>query len=326
MPRHTDVNNNPYTANGLHRFGHYQTIVPTLLRRVEGIHWQRQRIELTDGDFIDLDWLTGDHQRLVLLCHGLEGSSDTHYMKGMARACQRAGWDVVAYHFRGCSGEPNRLARSYHSGATEDLVEVIAKVMESGRYRQLALIGFSLGGNLLLKYLGEPGHNYPQQLVGGVAISPPCDLAGCCELLNRRHNWIYQKRFLHSLMGKVRTKQALIKSVLKINQLPRCQSIREFDEFYTAPLHGFDSADDYYQRNSSRQFLPSVYRPALLISARNDPLLSEHCYPDSAEVDNELLYLLMTDHGGHVSFMQRHPDGHYWAEAKAVEFLATVSE
>lgn len=320
MPRHTDVNSNPYTATGLHRFGHYQTIVPTLLRRVEGIHWQRQRIDTADGDFIDLDWLTGDHQRLVLLCHGLEGSSDTHYMKGMARACLRAGWDVVAYHFRGCSGEPNRLARSYHSGATDDLAEVIGQVLKTGHYRQMGLIGFSLGGNLVLKYLGEPNDSRPAQLRGGVAISPPVDLAGCCDRLNQAQNWLYQWRFLRSLQGKMIAKGDLVKQALGVDQLPRCRSVWEFDHRYTAPLHGFDGAEDYYRQSSSRQFLGEINYPALLLSAGDDPLLSPGCFPGVDEVSDQVT-LQYSHHGGHVSFMQRHPSGWYWAEQQCVEFL-----
>ncbi|MCG2634098.1 MAG: alpha/beta fold hydrolase [Gammaproteobacteria bacterium] len=313
-----------YTTTGLARSGHFQTIVPTLFRRVTGVDWRRERITTRDDDFIDLDWLTASYSRLVLLCHGLEGSSNTHYMKGMARACSTTGWDVAAYHFRGCSGAPNLLARAYHSGATDDLAEVIDHVLAGGRYRQLALVGFSLGGNLLLKYLGEPNSNPPQQLSGSVAISPPCDLSGCCDRLNEPQNWIYQRRFLRSLHQKMVAKRELVKQALGVNKLPRCRSVREFDHRYTAPLHGFDSAEEYYRQSSSRQFLTDINHPTLLLSARDDPFLSEQCYPRADEINNHKLQLQYSDYGGHVGFMQDHPQGDYWAEQRCVEFLQSL--
>lgn len=316
MPSESD-----YQASGLRRSGHFQTIVPTLFRRVNGIHWQRQRIATTDDDFIDLDWLTNNNQKLVLLCHGLEGSSDTHYMKGMARAFAATGWDAVAYNFRGCSGQPNQQARAYHSGATDDLAEVIEQVLKAGKYQQLALIGFSLGGNLILKYLGEPNGNRPAELCGGVAISPPCDLSGSCDRLNELQNWIYEQRFLRSLNRKMVEKGEIVKQALGIDRLPNCRTVREFDHRFTAPLHGFDGAEDYYQQSSSNQFLGDISHPTLLLSARDDPFLSSSCYPTPQQVSNSNLRLQYSRHGGHVSFMQTDPLGRSWAEQQCVEFL-----
>ena len=322
--RNTDsVQRSSYQATGLHRSGHFQTVFPTLLRRINGVSWQRERINTADGDFIDLDWFRNGHSRLVLLCHGLEGSADTHYMKGMARACSAAGWDVLGYHFRGCSGEPNLLARAYHSGATDDLAEVIDHALRSDEYQQLVLIGFSLGGNLVLKYLGEPNDNRPAQLQGGVAISPPCDLSGCCDRLNEPQNWVYQKRFMLDLQGKMIAKGDIVRQALGVAELPKCRSVREFDHRYTAPLHGFDGAEDYYQRSSSKQFLGNINYPALLISAWDDPFLSASCFPEQSEVSDQL-QLLYSQHGGHVSFMQRDPSGEYWAEQRCVEFLRNL--
>lgn len=313
-----------YRARGLARSGHFQTVIPTLFRKVEGVRWRRERITTADGDFIDLDWLTANNPRLVLLCHGLEGSSDTHYMKGMARACAAAGWDAVAYQFRGCSGEPNRLARAYHSGATDDLAEVIDHVLTHKSYQQIALVGFSLGGNLILKYLGEPNNNRPDQISGGVAISPPCDLSGCCDRLNEPQNWIYQLRFLRSLQSKMAAKGEVVKQALGVTKLPRSHSVREFDHRFTAPLHGFDGAEDYYQQSSSRQFLGDIVHPTLLLSARDDPFLSSSCYPVPEHIDNPNLHLQYSRHGGHVSFMQPDPLGRSWAEQRCVEFLGAI--
>ncbi len=320
MPNHS-LSGGLYKVGGIRRSGHFQTIVPTLFRRVSGVSWQRQRITTADGDFIDLDWITSNQSRVVLLCHGLEGSSDTHYMRGMARACATAGWDVAAYNFRGCSGEHNLLARAYHSGATDDLAEVIDQVLAHRAYQQIALVGFSLGGNLVLKYLGEPNNNRPAQLCGGVAISPPCDLSGCCDRLDERQNWLYQQRFLRTLQRKMVDKGDLVKQALGVSQLPHCKSVREFDHRFTAPLHGFDGAEDYYLQSSSMQYLAAINLPTLLISARDDPFLSSSCFPNAGEVSDQL-QLQYSQHGGHVSFMQSHPTGHYWAEQRCIEFLA----
>lgn len=314
-----------YQASGFARSGHLQTILPTLFRRVAGINWQRERMNTADGDFIDLDWLNHGRDRVVVLCHGLEGSADTHYMKGMARAFSAADWDVVGYHFRGCSGEPNLLARAYHSGATDDLTEVIDHVLSRGQFKQLALVGFSLGGNLILKYLGEPNDQRPAELCGGVAISPPVDLSGCCDRLNQAQNWVYQQRFLRSLQGKIIAKGELVKQALGVRTLPRCRSVREFDHRYTAPLHGFDGAEDYYRQNSAGQYLALIDYPALLISALDDPFLGASCFPGRDQV-NQQLQLLYSQHGGHVSFMQRHPSGSFWAELQCVEFLQAVAD
>ena len=313
-----------YQTRYLGRSAHFQTIYPTLFRRVKDVAWQRQRLTTPDGDFIDLDWLVNGCPRLVVLCHGLEGSSDTHYMKGMARACASAGWDVLAYNFRGCSGEPNRIARSYHSGSTDDLALVIAHSLATRSYQKLALTGFSLGGNQVLKYLGEERNDRPPELCGGTAISPPCDLSDCSGRLEQAENWVYQARFLRSLLTKVKTKASLIEAELGSLLNNQCRSIREFDEQYVAPLNGFAGAEDYYQKSSSLQFLSSIKHPALLLSSFDDPFLPNSCYPSAEEIDNGMVRLAYTQYGGHVSFMQRHPKGWYWGEKRNVEFLASI--
>lgn len=314
-----------YKTRYLGRSGHFQTIYPTLLRRVRGVKWQRERITTPDGDFIDLDWLVNKNPRLLVLCHGLEGRSDSHYMTGMARACASAGWDVVAYNFRGCSGEPNRIAKSYHSGSTDDLSLVISHSLATRNYKKLALTGFSLGGNQVLKYLGEPRLDRPAELCGGTAISPPCDLSACSDRLEQAENWLYQARFLRSLLAKVKQKSALIRAEIgPINHI-KCRSIRAFDEHFIAPLNGFSGAEDYYQRSSSLQFLPMIEHPTLLLSSFDDPFLPRQCFPSTEDINNPLVRLQYTQHGGHVSFMQHHPQGWYWGELQNVAFLDAIS-
>lgn len=319
------LNQKVYQTNYPGRYGHFQTVFPTLFRRITGVDWRRKQLKTPDSDFIDLDWMVNDYSRLVLLCHGLEGSSDTHYMRGMARACAGSGWDVLAYNFRGCSGKPNLLAKSYHSGSTDDLALVIKHALAPGNYQQLALVGFSLGGNQVLKYLGEPRDDRPKQLRGGVSISPPCDLSGCSDRLEHRENRIYQIRFLRSLLSKVKSKEALIEPKLGPIAGLHCRTIREFDERIVAPLNGFASAKDYYERASSRQFLPAIDYPTLLMSSYDDPFLPKSCYPSAKEINNPAVRFEYTRYGGHVSFMQSHPKKWYWGEQQTVEFLTDIS-
>jgi uncharacterized protein len=315
MPKKT------YKPSWLGRSAHFQTVYPTLFRRISGVNWQRSRIDTPDGDFIDLDWLCSGYTRLVMLCHGLEGSSDTHYMKGMARACSSKGWDAMAYNFRGCSGEPNRLAKSYHSGSTDDLALVIKHSLTDGSYQKIALIGFSLGANQVLKYLGEERNDRPEQLCGGVAISPPCDLSACSDRLEQAENWIYQARFLRSLLTKVKLKKALIEVELGPVNTRRCRSIRDFDEQFVAPLNGFAGAEDYYQQSSCLQFLSTIKYYTLLLSSLDDPFMGKTCFPTAEAIDNPMLDLTYTRYGGHVGYLQNDPHGYYWGEQQSVEFL-----
>jgi len=221
-----------YQPKGVLKSGHLQTIFPTLFRSINTSKVQpqlyrhqylRERLELDDGDFLDLDWTlakgrgntegqgtddqhvsreTNNTTKLVILCHGLESSTDATYMRCMAKTCQLNGWDSVGYNFRGCSGEPNRLARAYHCGLTGDLEHVVQHALQKGRYQTIALVGFSLGGNLVLKYMGERGENVVPQIISSAAVSVPCDLADSSIQLEHWDNWIYKTRFLRLLVSK----------------------------------------------------------------------------------------------------------------------------
>lgn len=315
------IENSAYRSRGLLRSGHVQTVIPTLLRRVRGVAYQRERLTLGDGDFIDLDWTRIGSNRVAVLCHGLEGSTDTHYMRGMTRALNGAGWDVLGFNFRGCSGEPNLKPRFYHSGATDDLAAVVDTAAGNAAYRQLALVGFSLGGNLVLKYLGEQRRHYPASLSGAIAISAPCDLGGCATKLEAPENRIYAHRFLRRLKAKVQDKARRHPGLIDTGPLPAIRNIQAFDEYYTAPLNGFASARDYWERCSSRQFLDKLVKPVLLLTAANDPLLTPTCYPRDVARQSEYLTLEIPRHGGHVGFIQHKADGHYWHERRTVDFL-----
>ena len=306
-----------YRPPPLFRSGHVQTVYAAMFRVIRGVRYQRERIETPDGDFLDLDWSpaeSNDLRRVAVLSHGLEGSSSSTCMLGMTRALNRRGWDVLAWNFRGCSGETNRLSRSYHSGATEDLDLVVRHVLE--KYEEVALVGFSLGGNLTLKFLGEW---YVDPRVSAAAvISVPCDLAACSEKLARPENLLYMRRFLSSLRIKVRAKARI--HHLDTTGIHRIRTFRQFDDRYTAPLHGFLDANDYWRQCSCKTFLPHIRTPTILVSAEDDPILDASCYPFEEAKANPNLWLIVTKHGGHLGFLDRGPET--WSERVAAEFLA----
>ena len=278
----------------------------------------RERLETPDGDFIDLDWAAPGAGKVAVLCHGLEGNAHRSYMLGMTRALGAAGWDIAAYNYRGCSGEPNRLLRSYHSGATDDLRFVLDHVLERG-YTSLALVGFSLGGNLILKFLGEDPGSVPAAVLGAVAISAPVSLADGSAELARRGNRLYQQRFLRKLRKKIRRKARALPGRIDERHFAHIKTLIDFDDHYTAPLHGFRDAADYYARCSSRQWLGDIRIPTLLVSALNDPFLGKDCYPHAEARESEFFFLDTPEFGGHVGFHAR--GGRYWSEQRAADFL-----
>lgn len=302
--------------------GHLQTILPTLLRRVTGVNYRRQRIATPDDDFLDLDWSTIGSNRLVILQHGLEGNTSRPYILGMVRAFNAAGWDALAWNFRGCSGQLNRQLRFYHSGATDDLHTVIAHAVAQQSYKQIGLVGFSLGGNVTLKYLGEQGGNTFPELVGAVTFSVPCDLAGSAARLAEPANRIYMKRFIDSLRSKVRQKMQAMPGMIEDHGIDRMRTFAEFDDRYTAPLHGFRDAEEYWSRCSSRQFIPCIHLPTLLVNAANDPFLSPSCFPVPEATASNTVTLEAPSSGGHVGFMGLRRT--YWSERRAVSFLGEL--
>ena len=308
-----------YRAPRWLRHGHLQTILPVLLRRGGKIVYQRERLELPDGDFLDLDWSRAGGRQLVILAHGLEGDSRAGYIRGMAAALNASGWDALAWSFRGCGQESNRLLRFYHSGETGDLAAVIGHA--ALKYENIALVGFSLGGNMTLKYLGEsPPH---PAVVAGVAVSAPVDLAASARALDRRwSNRMYLQRFLQTLIAKVEAKAVRFPDQLDIAGIRRIRSFEEFDDRYTARLHGFRDAADYWARSSARQYLRGIAVPTLLLNARDDPFLPPECFPTAEAEANPCLFLEATAHGGHVGFLESASGrGLSWAEQRAVVFL-----
>jgi predicted alpha/beta-fold hydrolase len=301
--------------------GHIQTVFPYLFRKLRGISYKRERIWTPDGDFLDLDWSSIGARKVAIVSHGLEGSSDRWYVLGVVRALNRSGWDALAWNMRGCSGEPNKTVRSYHSGASEDLAAVVEHVVGGGRYDAIGLVGFSLGGNVTLKYLGERGGEIHNGFIGAVTCSVPCDLASGAEEMAKPSNKIYMKRFTRMLHEKIKVKMLIMPDRISDESYNEIKTFKEFDDRYTAPLHGFRDAKDYYNRASSKPFIPKITVPTLLVNARNDPFLAEKCYPLREAEANPNFFLEMPKSGGHVGFIAFNKRKEYWFESRVVSFL-----
>jgi uncharacterized protein len=311
----------PYKAPSLLFGSHLETIYPSLFRKVEGITYVRERVTTPDHDFLDLDWLPQGSKKLVIISHGLEGNSDRAYVRGMAKIFFNHGFDVLAWNYRGCSGEMNRTIRFYHSGATDDLDFVIRHAASLG-YDEINLIGFSLGGNLTLKYLGEKGDALNLIIKKAATFSVPLNLKTSCEKISAPSNWIYSQRFLKSLKKKVVDKSKLI-SEINTEPLDRIKTLLEFDNAYTAPLHGFRDAVDYYEQCSAIRFLSNIKRPALVVNALNDPFLSPDCYPTDFAT-HPYLTVEYPNRGGHVGFSLFAKNGLYWSELRALQFIQST--
>lgn len=317
MPR---ISQSTYRAPVWLRGGHWQTVQPVLFRRVKNVTTHRSRLELDDGDFLDLDWSGHSSKNLAIISHGLESSSRATYVQGMARALTAQGWDVLAWNMRGCSGEQNRLASFYHSGKTEDLDRVIRHAQQTHPAKCIDLIGFSLGGNLTLKYLGERGTTIDPMIRRAVAFSVPCELACSSAKLSEWQNRIYMERFLKSLRAKVKEKHRLFPDDLDVTGVDRMRTFAEFDDRFTAPLHGFVDAEDYWERSSCRRVLADIAIPTLLVNAANDPILGVNCYPEKESRASECFHLEVPHSGGHCGFGAGRE---YWPERRAAEFLSS---
>lgn len=304
--------------------GHIQSIYPSLFRRIEDSFLERERFETPDNDFLDLDWARKDNKRLVILSHGLEGHSRRPYVLGMAKAAVQHNWDVLAWNFRSCSGEPNRQLTSYHSGVTSDLNMVVQYAHSKG-YEEIALIGFSIGGNKTIRYLDLCKQDIPESLIGAVVFSVPYDLVSTSVKLAKPVNALYMKNFLNSLREKLEQKQLIYPEHIDLTGFNKIKTFAEFDGRYTAPLNGFESAMDYWRQSSSKPCLKNVEHPTLMISALDDPFLTPECFPHEEVNANPYLTLEAPQYGGHIGFMDKQ-NGLYWSEARAMSYLNELSQ
>ncbi|SEN24439.1 YheT family hydrolase [Nitrosomonas marina] len=317
----------PYVAPKWMPGGNAQTIYPFLMRQKPLFVYRRVRWELDDGDFIDVDWLDGHVDApLVIIFHGLEGGSNSHYIISIKNILQRYGWHSVVIHFRGCSGSPNRLPRAYHAGDSAEIDWMVRRIIQEHRqinaeYQPVYAIGVSLGGNALLKWLGEQGSEAKNWLNGVAAISVPLDLAAAGAALDSGFNQVYTHHFLSTLKYKAFEKLEKFPGLFDGKALSKCKSIYEFDNIVTAPLHGFRDTDDYWRQSSSKQWLPHIHVPTLLINACNDPFMPASVLPEGDEV-SAAVTRVFPDEGGHAGFVQSPFPGNFeWLPRSMISFF-----
>ncbi len=305
---------------------HVQTLWPYLLRPSPRPIYRRERIDLDDGDFLDLDWHeTTSGGPLVWILHGLEGDSQSHYVRGLVTTLARHGMRSVVMHHRGCSGEPNRLARGYHAGESADLDRISGLLHERADGASLFAVGYSLGGNMLLKWLGESEDD--ARITAAVAACVPLELADCAQRMNRGLSRLYQRHLVRRMRRSLRRKFAGRPFLLDMDQLDGLRTFRAFDDAVTAPLHGFRDADQYYALSSSRQYLGAIRRPVLIIQALDDPFMTPAAIPAPVELSASV-QLELCSHGGHCGFVAgRWPwAADYWLERRIGAFLTAFGE
>ena len=319
--------------------GHSQTIFPSIFRKVEGVHYVRERIMTDDGDFLDID-LSLDFgfeildfgldlanqsirnpkskiRNLIILSHGLEGNSTRQYILGMVKNFNAHGFDCLAWNFRSCSEDINQTKRFYHSGATDDLDIVVKQAISKG-YQKIYLVGFSLGGNLTLKFLGEKGQNLYPEVQKAVVFSVPLHLSSSSKTIG----WLYDQRFIRSLNKKVEAKANRFPEFeINTSSISKIKNLKDFDDAYTSQLHGFKDAEDYYEQNSSLYFLDNINIKTLIINAKNDPFLSKECFPYEQVKHLEKVHLQTPEGGGHCGFYPTDYQGVLWSERRALEWV-----
>lgn len=302
------------------RSPHVQTVWPVLFRRRPALALRRERLELPDGDFLDLDWTPQRSGPIIVVFHGLEGSIRSHYASAIMRAVRDAGHHAVLAHFRGCSGEPNRLSRAYNAGDTGDIAQVVQVVQQRCPGRPVIAIGYSLGGNALLKWLGETGDSNP--LTAAVAVSVPFLLAEGARRIRHGISRLYLRYLLGKMKASVRRKQMLRGLNLDLPPLDTLHDFYEFDDKITAPLHGYNGVDDYYARASCRRYLSSIRRPTLILHSRDDPFMYPSTVPSEGELSQDIT-LELSEHGGHVGFVEQPFAGRgpWWLERRILQWV-----
>lgn len=309
-----------YNPPHLFKNGHFSTIYAGLIRKVNGVNYERERIETPDNDFLDLDWsfTKNGSRKLAIILHGLEGSAERPYVIGSAKIFNQHNFDTVSMNMRGCSGETNITFRAYHSGATEDLETVINHILEKNCYDEIIIKGFSLGGNLTLKYLGED-RTIPKQIRAGIAVSAPCNLYGSMLEIHKFKNKVYSNRFKKNLLAKLEQKKAQFPEWFDGKRIDSISTLKDFDDFYTSKAHGFEDALDYYEKASALPHLSKIKTPTLLINALNDSFLSPACFPTEIAKQNQFLFMETPKYGGHVGFYDK--NNQYYNEKRSLNFV-----
>lgn len=304
--------------------GHFETIIPSLFRKIEGVNYRREKIKTPDEDFLNLDWSTVGSDSLLIISHGLEGDSERHYVQGLVKLFNSKGIDVLVWNNRSCGGEMNLQPILYHHGSSYDLDTVIQYTLALNRYKDIFLSGISMGGAQTLSYLGQKGNKLAQEIKLAAVYSTPCNLPSSAETLKRRKNLFYKNRFLGKLKKKMALKGAQFPDLIDLKLLETVNDFDQFDTHFTAKLHGFKDASDFYHSVSPDQWMPNITIPTLVVNALNDPLLGEACYPiELAEKKKEII-LEMPKRGGHTGFAQS-GDEFTWVEYRVLDFILSKS-
>ncbi len=300
--------------------GHLETIIPSLFRKVNGVKYIREKITTPDHDFLNLDWSKVGGDRLLIISHGLEGDSRRHYAMGLVKKFNLKGIDVLVWNNRSCGGEINLNPILYHHGASYDLDTTVEHVLKSHNYIEIFLAGISMGGAQTLKYLGEKGFDLPKEITRAAVYSTPCNLASSAATLKLRRNTFYRMRFLSKLKKKIEGKAVQFPNLIDLELLKRVNDFDTFDTLFTAKLHGFKDANDFYRGVSADNWMKFIQIPTLIINALNDPLLGIECYPTVLAEKKAEIILEMPKRGGHTGFVI--PGQEFtWAENRFEEFL-----
>lgn len=305
--------------------GHFETIVPSLFRKVQGVCYDRERITTPDDDFLDLDWSKVGSSKLLIISHGLEGSSDRHYVLGLVKLFNLNGFDVLAWNNRSCSGEMNLAPRLYHHGTSEDLKLVVEYVNNMQNYTSIYLSGISMGGAQTLKYIGENADTLPPEIKAAAVYSTPCNLPSSAATLKLSGNAFYKKRFLGKLKAKLASKAAQYPDLIDLHKLAGIKDFDAFDTHFTAPLHGFKDAADFYATVSADNWLDKINIPTLIVNALNDPLLGKACYPIGLADEHDQIFLEMPKRGGHTGFTIKGQE-YTWVEGRLLEWMREISQ
>ena len=304
------------------RNSHFNTIYRSLFMK-ESVEYSRKRVTTWDQDFIDLDFSLVGSKTLVILIHGLEGSSQSKYILAATSEFNNEAMDTVAFNLRGCSGEDNLLLQTYHSGKTDDVHFIINYILKNYSYQNIVLAGYSLGGNLTLKYMGEFAKTLSSKIKCAIAVSVPVDLASSSVAMSSYKNKIYMEAFLKTLRLKVLEKAHKFPEFkLDKDKLFKAKAFSDFDALYTAPVYGYSGAEDYWEKASSKPYLKSIETPTLLISSEDDPFLAAACFPIKEAKASKNFYLEMTKYGGHVGFISSFLiDKNRWLENRMLNFI-----
>jgi predicted alpha/beta-fold hydrolase len=308
-----------YKAPFLYRNAHVATILPSMFREVS-INYSRERINLTDGDFLDLDWVNRGNDKIVIISHGLEGDSSRHYVAGTAKLFSDQGWDAIGWNCRSCSGEMNLMPRLYSHVDAPDLAEVIEHVLSTKRYQKIALVGFSMGGAIILNYLTKMKSRQPTELAAAVVFSSPVDVGASADELEKSKNRFYLQRFMKKMIKRIKRKAEQFPEIINTIGVDEITTFTEYDIRYTAPLNGCENPAEFYKKASTYDKLPEIDISTLLVIAKNDPFMPPSCYPYEAADDHEYFHLEVPKRGGHVGFTIKSLK-YSWMEGRALEFI-----